>query len=260
MNCALSSLLLNLTSLSFQLDKKIGTYVHDLPILKNETHEITIKIKQLSQEVDNCKRATESISLSNRDALKKIESLNDELVDEEEVVNLLSDKEKVEQELNEIKEHESATHARFLESHHKKEELKKGIDEAQKLIESLNLPAVMQQKAEKEKTVKDLEEAETKLATIREDLEKVKTDYKLQIAATKKRIDTKKKKIKVHQKKCNGMHKENENHKKVLAQLEKELEEEKVLLEKSKQEMEQVLIVGEQTLQYLCKGTVSVHA
>lgn len=234
--------------------------MNDRPILKNETLEITTKMKQLSKEVDKYKHATESLSVSNRDALKKIESLNEELVDEEEVKNLLSDKEKVQRELNEIKEHESASHARFLESHHKKEELKKVIEVAQKLIEFLNLESVLKQKAQKEETFRNLKDCQTKLIKLQEDLKELTTDFELQVKATKKKIETKKKKIKTINKKIHGTHKENETQKSVLMLSKEEFEKEKILLEKSKKEMEQVLILGEQTLEFIIKGFVTLNS
>ncbi|XP_063695614.1 mRNA export factor GLE1-like [Culicoides brevitarsis] len=240
------------------LDKKMENYVAELPVLKNDTQEITAKIKQLSAEVDKTKRATETLSLSNRDALKKIESLNDDLIDEEEVKQLLSDRKKVENELAEIKEHGSATHARFVESHHKKEDVRQVIDEAQKLIELLNVEPLLKQKEEKEQTNRDLKDFQAKLLKVQDELSKVMKDYDLQIKTTKKKLEAKKKKIKQHQKKLSTIQKENEKSKKNLLKQKEELEKEKELLEKSKKEMEQVLIVGQNTLEYIGKGYVQL--
>lgn len=242
------------------MDKKIENYLSELPVLKNETEKITSHIKQLLQEVDKCKRANESASVHNRDALKKIESLSAELVDEEEVNSLLNEKQKFERELGEIKELESATHARLLESYHKKEELKTVISEAQKLIDLLNLEPVLIQKSQKESTLKDLKDFQTKLMTIQEDLTELMKDFKLQVKATNKKIATKKKKIKMQQKKCQVIHKDNVKQQNVLVELKEELDKEKALLEECKEEMEQVMIVGQQTLEYISKGSISFYS
>lgn len=242
----------------FQLDKKVENYVIELPLLKNETQEVTTQIKQLSQEVDKYKRATESISVNNRDALKKIESLSDELVDEEEVNKLFSDKQKIEQELKEIEEHKTATHARLLSNQQMRDELQITIAEAQKLIDFLNLEPVLKQKAQQEATIDDMKDFQTKLLKIQEDLTLLMKDFDKQVKATQKQIATKKKKIKMQQKKCQAVHKENVKQRQVLVKAKEELEEEMTELEKSKKEMELVLILGEQTLEYLSKGYVSV--
>lgn len=210
-------------------------------------------------DVDKTKHATEAITLSNRDALKKIESLNDDLADVEEIANLLSDKQKIDKELSEIKEHGSAMHARFLESLHKKKEFKQVIDEAQKLIEILNVDPLLKQKSEKDQTVKDLKDFQAKLLKVQDELTKLMKDYDLQVKATKKKLETKKKKIKQHQKKAQTIQKETEKLNKELETSREILAQQKDLLEQSKREMEQVLIAGQQTLEYISKGYVQLN-
>lgn len=226
-------------------------------MLKSQLEEICLKIKQLSEEVDKQKHSIEITIVSNRDALKKIGELNNEIVDEEEVKNLMADKQKLEKDLKDIKERDSATQVRVLEYHKKKEELTEVIEELTKLIDFLDLETILKQKSNVEAVEKEYQELVEKIVKINEDLIGVKADFESQTEITNKKIASMQKEVKMHEKKLTTIHKENDTAKKNLGAHKNELQKERDILTIRKAELEQILMLGEQTVEFLRKGCVT---
>uniref|UniRef100_A0A336LNU6 CSON015500 protein n=1 Tax=Culicoides sonorensis TaxID=179676 RepID=A0A336LNU6_CULSO len=227
---------------------KIESYSNEIPVLQNQVQETKSHIKTLNQEIDERKYTIEAIRASNRDALKKIEYFNDELVDEEEIKKLMSDMQKFKQELNELKERGSAMNTRLLEGHHKKEELESIISETENLIQCLDIDSVIEHKTRIISSQQNLDELKKKLSDLEQESENNKKYFEMQVKANTKKIATQKKKNKMQDKKMKTIQKEIIQQEKILNELEDESTKLHAELERNKNELEQVFIIGEKTL------------
>lgn len=105
------------------MDKKFKDLKRELPQLESEHQRLKVEIDKNMKKSEALKTGLEVINGNIKEANHKIESLENENVDEDQAHQLLASKEKCEKEQQDLKERHTAINARLLDTLKKKEEL-----------------------------------------------------------------------------------------------------------------------------------------